>query len=75
MNTLIKNLAAQANFGSIDKSGEVVFDKRLEKFSELIVQECANICAEYSQSALKYSQFGSTAANDCYNLITEHFKD
>ena len=42
MNERIKQLAAKANFGHMEKN-EVVYDPRLEKFAELIVRECADI--------------------------------
>ena len=42
MNERIKQLAAKANFGHMEKN-EVVYDPRLEKFAELIVLECAKI--------------------------------
>jgi len=42
MNDRIKELAAKSNFGHME-NGEVVYDHRLEKFAELIVQECAGI--------------------------------
>jgi hypothetical protein len=42
MNERIKQLAAKANFGHME-NGEVVYDPRLEKFAELIVQECVEV--------------------------------
>ena len=42
MNERIKQLAAKANFGHMEKN-QVVYDPRLEKFAELIVRECADI--------------------------------
>ena len=42
MNERIKELAAKANFGHMEKN-EVVYDHRLEKFAELIIRECADI--------------------------------
>lgn len=42
MNERIKQLAAKANFGHMEKN-EVVYDPRLEKFAELIVLECAHL--------------------------------
>ena len=42
MNEKIKQLAAKANFGHMEKN-EVVYDPRLEKFAELIVRECAHL--------------------------------
>ena len=46
MNERIKELAAQADFGGVNK-GVVVFDRRLEKFAELIVKECAEVAEDY----------------------------
>ena len=42
MNERIKQLAAKANFGHMEKN-QVVYDPRLEKFAELIIRECADI--------------------------------
>jgi hypothetical protein len=39
MNERIKQLAARSNFGHME-NGEVVYDHRLEKFAELIVDDC-----------------------------------
>ena len=44
MNERIKELAAKANFGHMEKN-EVVYDPRLEKFAELIIRDCADIAA------------------------------
>lgn len=49
-----------------------VFD--VDKFAELIINNCIDICKNYSDSVFKYSQFGSQGANDCIQLIKEHFK-
>ena len=38
MNDRMKELAAKSNFGHME-NGEVVYDHRLEKFAELIMQE------------------------------------
>ena len=42
MNERIKQLAAKANFGHMEKN-QVVYDPRLEKFAELIVRDCAHL--------------------------------
>ena len=42
MNEIIKQLAAKANFGHIEKN-QVVYDPRLEKFAELIIRECVDV--------------------------------
>ena len=60
MNEKIKQLAAKANFGHMEKN-EVVYDPRLEKFAELIVRECAkiaDIAEPYLASDLIKEQFG-----------------
>ena len=60
MNEKIKQLAAKANFGHMEKN-EVVYDPRLEKFAELIVLECAkiaDIAEPYLASDLIKEQFG-----------------
>lgn len=46
----------------------------LEKFTELIVNDCAKVCEDYSRDILKFSQFGSNAAKDCAQLIKERYK-
>ena len=60
MNERIKQLAAKANFGHMEKN-EVVYDPRLEKFAELIILECAkiaDIAEPYLASDLIKEQFG-----------------
>ena len=60
MNEKIKQLAAKANFGHMEKN-EVVYDPRLEKFAELIIRECAkiaDIAEPYLASDLIKEQFG-----------------
>ena len=60
MNEKIKQLAAKANFGHMEKN-EVVYDPRLEKFAELIILECAkiaDIAEPYLASDLIKEQFG-----------------
>ena len=60
MNERIKQLAAKANFGHMEKN-QVVYDPRLEKFAELIVLECAkiaDIAEPYLASDLIKEQFG-----------------
>ena len=60
MNEKIKQLAAKANFGHMEKN-EAVYDPRLEKFAELIVLECAkiaDIAEPYLASDLIKEYFG-----------------
>ena len=60
MNERIKELAAKANFGHMEKN-EVVYDPRLEKFAELIIRDCAkiaDIAEPYKSSDLIKNHFG-----------------
>ena len=64
MNDRIKELAAKSNFGHME-NGEVVYDHRLEKFAELIVQECAHLVDTLNEAY----EAPSTAGK----FIKEHF--
>ena len=60
MNERIKELAAKANFGHMEKN-EVVYDPRLEKFAELMIRDCAkiaDIAEPYKSSDLIKNHFG-----------------
>ena len=60
MNERIKQLAAKANFGHMEKN-EVVYDPRLEKFAELMIRDCAkiaDIAEPYKSSDLIKNHFG-----------------
>lgn len=48
MNERIKELAAKSNFGHME-NGEVVYDHRLAKFAELIVNECVGLCDQAAE--------------------------
>ena len=64
MNEKIKQLAAKANFGHMEKN-EVVYDPRLEKFAELIVRECADLIDTLNEAYEAPSTGGK--------FIKEHF--
>ena len=64
MNERIKQLAAKANFGHMEKN-EVVYDPRLEKFAELIVLECAQLIDTLNEAYEAPSTGGK--------FIKEHF--
>jgi hypothetical protein len=74
MNTRIKQLAEQAGFefnslGGIYTTGTL--SDNLEKFAQLIVQECANHCdllLDY-----KISSEWSRGTHDCSRAIKQHF--
>lgn len=43
MNEHLKRIAGEANFGGVDKlKNEVVYDARLKKFSELLIEDVVN---------------------------------
>jgi hypothetical protein len=68
MNERIKQLAAKANFGHMEKN-QVVYDPRLEKFAELIVRECAQVCLSQRDPAnLNYKPSERFA-----EAVTQHF--
>jgi len=71
MNERIKELAAKSNFGHMEKN-DVVYDDRLEKFAELIVRECANICMEMSAKCAGLEGDGALA-KDCADWIKKDF--
>ncbi len=64
MNERIKELAAKANFGHMEKN-EVVYDPRLEKFAELIIRECADLIDTLNEAYEAPSTGGK--------FIKEHF--
>lgn len=67
MNDLLKELASRANFGHIENN-EVVFDSRLKKFAELIINECAECCIE-NEHFKKFS-----TASDWAQMASNVFK-
>ncbi len=73
MNERIRELAEQAtkHYPAIESSGEFwTFDK--EKFAELIVQECANICMEMYAKCAGLPGDGALA-KDCAYWIKKDF--
>lgn len=76
MNERIKELAAKANFGHIE-NGEVVYDHRLEKFAELIIQDCVAQVALVGISNTSFERWvGEDIAWGCsksIECIKEHF--
>ena len=68
MNERIKELAGQANS---DLDGAIPFGFA-EKFAELIVKECADICMELAAKCAGLPSEGALAV-DCANLIKQDF--
>ena len=73
MNERIEELAAKANFGHMENN-EVVYDPRLEKFAELIVQECIGIVENLSPGYKDYrDQIEDAFRRDCVIEIKKRF--
>lgn len=72
MNERIRGLAEQAGMGHERWNTTVQFESFLEKFAELIVRECANICMEMAAKCAGLPGDG-TLAKDCAYWIKEDF--
>jgi hypothetical protein len=74
MNPLIKELASKAlKQPDTDNDGLTVFDNdELEKFAELIVRECADICMEMATKCAGLPGDGALA-KDCADWIKKDF--
>jgi hypothetical protein len=80
MNERIKELAEQAGFetdrgplivpGPYIKVGGLCVGVPLEKFAELIVRECAQVCADRGKH---HDGLYSAWASDCSERIEKHF--
>ena len=72
MNEKIRELAEQANWLFADKvTGEFTdYDKRIQKFAELIVKECVAICQDTDGEDNINARSGR---QDCAVEIKEHF--
>ena len=78
MNKKIKELAEQADWRFSDKiTGDElqpILDKRLEKFAELIVKECAKVINADIEYQIKDGIISNVhGLNQARNLIKEHF--
>lgn len=69
MNEKIKTLAEQAGADLIDERPELQ-DMDLEKFAELIVKECANICITQNLSMLSLDELNTSSFN-IQQLVTK----
>jgi hypothetical protein len=72
MNKRISVLAEQATNSWV---GGKFFDR--QKFAELIIRECAEVCKKQTLHYAEHNNQGSaaSAADACYILIKRHFKD
>ena len=68
MNERIKLLAEQAGWDNHHSK----FDTRIEKFAELIVRECADICMEMAAKCAGLPGDGALA-KDCADWIKKDF--
>ena len=68
MNERIKQLAEQAGWDNHHSK----FDTRIEKFAELIVRECADICMEMAAKCAGLPGDGALA-KDCADWIKKDF--
>ena len=77
MNERIRELAEQAEWRFADNAtGEFSeYDKRLQKFAELIVRECAEISeqSQWSEAKGEYYEGFNEAMIYVSNKIKEHF--
>ena len=71
MNERIKELAEQAGIYKLDLSDETEY-WIIEKFAELIVRECADICMEMSAKCAGLPGDGALA-KDCADWIKNDF--
>jgi hypothetical protein len=71
MNEKIRQLAEQANWLFADKvTGEFTdYDKRIQKFAELIVKEAMLVCRTEWVSDSSAQKYG----NQCADSIKQHF--
>jgi hypothetical protein len=74
MNELIEQLAEQAGFenGHQDRNGNSLSDE-LEKFAELIVQECADLCLKYETCEDMDRPLEHRKGRHFYTIIKKHF--
>ena len=68
MNERIRQLAEQAGWDNHHSK----FDTRIEKFAELIVRECADICMEMAAKCAGLPGDGALA-KDCADWIKKNF--
>lgn len=74
MNELIQKLAEQAGMGHERWNTTAQFESFLEKFAELIVNECVEVCAGIAAVRAGYNDAdGRDTAYSCGDMIREHF--
>ena len=70
MNERIRELIKQST-ECYSNGQERAFNK--EKFAELIIKDCANVCHVHGWGMLEHNMPGHDIADDCGTMIKEHF--
>jgi len=74
MNERIKQLAEQAGAGWDHKYHWYVGSETMQKFAELIVRECVEVCNSVAKDRAGYhDREGGDTAYSCGDEIKEHF--
>jgi len=73
MNERIKEFAEQVGFGWDDKYHWYVGSRQMEKFAELIVKECADLCSKYGDRVEYNRPNSGYEAWECADIIKQHF--
>jgi len=73
MNERIKDLALEAIVENISSDLWVFNDAELEKFAQLIVQECADLCSKYGDRVEYNRPNSGYEAWECADIIKQHF--
>lgn len=80
MNELIKELVAQSGFGVrqnevyTSKLEHLPITENIQKFAELIVEECAKICLDRHDTwRWDDGPYSDSGPRDCARSIKEHF--
>jgi ATP phosphoribosyltransferase len=74
MNERIKELLEQCQIETYGVNGELLeIGINAEKFAELIVKECADVCHTIGWGMLEHGLAGHNIVDDCGSMIKEHF--
>ena len=73
MNERIRELAEQTGWRYDNGEWQFADDSDIEKFAELIVRECAEVCYHHSEAAGGVDTAFGYGYKDCGNDIKRHF--
>ena len=73
MNERIRQLAQDAGLEIPADYNSHIYRNTLEKFAELIIKECANVCHVHGWGMLEHNMSGHDVADGCGTMIKEHF--